>query len=181
MSSDELKRFKRGVEDIWSNDNLTDEQKRIALSVLSSKFNKSSFINIVEEPEQNLFPFSQWQILQSLLEFNNMNTGNKLIMTTHSPYIVNFLSIAIQARQLKDKISNSSRASGLFEKLSKIIPNKSLVYSDEVIIYELNEKDGSIKKLPAPLGIPSDKNYLNNALKEGNQMFDSLLEIEEEL
>ncbi len=181
MSSDELKRFKRGVEDIWSNDNLTDEQKRIALSVLSSKFNKSSFINIVEEPEQNLFPFSQWQILQSLLEFNNMNTGNKLIMTTHSPYIVNFLSIAIQARQLKDKISNSSRASELFEKLSKIIPNKSLVSSDEVIIYELNEKDGSIKKLPAPLGIPSDKNYLNNALKEGNQMFDSLLEIEEEL
>lgn len=181
MSSDELKRFKRGVEDIWSNDNLTDEQKRIALSVLSSKFNKSSFINIVEEPEQNLFPFSQWQILQSLLEFNNMNTGNKLIMTTHSPYIVNFLSIAIQARQLKDKISNSSRASELFEKLSKIIPNKSLVSSDEVIIYELNEKDGSIKKLSAPLGIPSDKNYLNNALKEGNQMFDSLLEIEEEL
>lgn len=181
MSSDELKRFKKGVEDIWSNDNLTDEQKRIALSVLSSKFNKSSFINIVEEPEQNLFPFSQWQMLQSLLEFNNMNTGNKLIMTTHSPYIVNFLSIAIQAKQLKDKISNSSRATELFEKLSKIILDKSLVSSDEVVIYELNEKDGSIKKLPAPLGIPSDKNYLNNALKEGNQLFDSLLEIEEEL
>jgi predicted ATPase len=181
MSSDELKRFKKGVEDVWSNDNLTDEQKRIALSVLSSKFNKSSFVNIVEEPEQNLSPFSQWQILQSLLEFNNMNVGNKLIMTTHSPYIVNFLSIAIQGRQLKDKISKSSKSQGLFEKLSKIIPDKSLVSPDEAIIYELNEKDGSMKKLPAPFGIPSDKNYLNNALKEGNLMFDSLLEIEEEL
>lgn len=48
MSSEELQRFKKGVEDIWSNNNLTDEQKRVALSVLSSKFNKTAFINIVE-------------------------------------------------------------------------------------------------------------------------------------
>ena len=53
MSSDELKRFKKGVEEIWSNDSLTNEQKRVALSVLSSKFNKTAFVNIVEEPEQN--------------------------------------------------------------------------------------------------------------------------------
>jgi len=59
MSSEESKRFKKGVSDIWSNDDLTDEQRRIALSVLSSKFNKSAFVNIVEEPEQNLFPKSQ--------------------------------------------------------------------------------------------------------------------------
>jgi len=73
MSSDELDRFKKGVAEIWSNDNLTDEQKRAALSVLSSKFNKTAFINIVEEPEQNLFPSSQRHILNSLMEYNNMN------------------------------------------------------------------------------------------------------------
>lgn len=59
MSSEEMERFRKGVAEIWGNDSLTEEQRRIALSVLSSKFNKTAFINIVEEPEQNLFPTSQ--------------------------------------------------------------------------------------------------------------------------
>lgn len=181
MSSDELKRFKKGVKEIWNNDSLTDEQKRVALSVLSSKFNKTAFVNIVEEPEQNLFPASQWQMLQSLLEFNNINVGNKLIMTTHSPYIINFLSIAIQGEYLKSKIEKSVKANQLISKLNKIISVKSLVSSDAVVVYQLDETDGSIKKLSTPEGIPADNNYLNNSLREGNQLFDSLLEIEEEL
>jgi predicted ATPase len=181
MSSDELKRFKKGVEEIWSNNSLTDEQKRVALSVLSSKFNKTAFVNIVEEPEQNLFPSSQWQMLQSLLEFNNINSDNKLIMTTHSPFIINFLSIAIQGEYLKKKIDTSLKANQLIPKLNKLISEKSLVSSGEVVVYQFNETDGSIKKLSAPEGIPSDKNFLNDNLREGNLLFDSLLEIEEEL
>ena len=181
MSSDELKRFKKGVEEIWRNNSLTDEQKRVALSVLSSKFNKTAFVNIIEEPEQNLFPSSQWQILQSLLEFNNINSGNQLIIATHSPFIINFLSIAIQGEYLKSKINASSKAEKLIPKLNKIISKKALVSSEVVVVYQFNETDGSIKKLSAPEGIPSDKNYLNDNLREGNQLFDSLLEIEEEL
>ncbi len=181
MSSDELKRFKKGVEEIWRNNSLTDEQKRVALSVLSSKFNKTAFVNIIEEPEQNLFPSSQWQILQSLLEFNNINSGNQLIIATHSPFIINFLSIAIQGEYLKSKIDASSKAEKLIPKLNKIISKKALVSSEVVVVYQFNETDGSIKKLSAPEGIPSDKNYLNDNLREGNQLFDLLLEIEEEL
>ena len=179
MSSDEFKRFKNGVEEIWSNNSLTDEQKRAALSVLSSKFNKTAFINIVEEPEQNLFPSSQWKMLQSLLEFNNINSDNKLIMSTHSPFIINFLSIAIQGEYLKRKIDASSKADQLISKLNEIISDKSLISSDNVMVYQLNEEDGSINKLPTPEGIPSDRNYLNDNLREGNHLFDSLLEIEE--
>ena len=44
-----------------------------------------------------------------------------------------------------------------------------------------SEKDGSITKLETIDGIPSDKNYLNETLAEGNLLFDSLLEIEQEL
>jgi len=181
MSSDELKRFKNGVNDIWSNDSLTDEQKRVALSVLSSKFNKTAFVNIVEEPEQNLFPSSQWQMLQSLLEFNNINSGNKLIMSTHSPFIINFLSIAIQGEYLKSKIDTSLKSSQLIPKLNQIISEKAMVSSSVVVVYQLDETDGSIKKLSMPEGIPSDNNYLNDNLRACNQLFDSLLEIEEEL
>lgn len=181
MSSEELQRFKKGVEDIWNNNSLTDEQKRVALSVLSSKFNKTAFINIVEEPEQNLFPTSQWQILQSLLKCNSMNKGNKLIVTTHSPYIINYLSIAIQGEYLEREIKKSVNKDVLLPKLYSLIPKESLISANNVVVYQLDEKDGSVKKLETIDGIPSDKNYLNDTLVESNLLFDSLLEIEQEL
>ncbi|HMU98900.1 MAG TPA: AAA family ATPase [Chitinophagales bacterium] len=181
MSSDEMQRFKKGVEEIWNNNNLTDEQKRVALSVLSAKFNKTAFINIVEEPEQNLFPTSQWQMLQSLLKCNSMNKGNKLIVTTHSPYIINYLSVAIQGEYLENKIKKSSKKDVLLSKLYNLIPKESLISANNVVVYQLSEKDGSITKLETIDGIPSDKNYLNETLAEGNLLFDSLLEIEQEL
>jgi predicted ATPase len=181
MSSDELQRFKNGFEEIWNNNSLTDEQKRVALSVLSAKFNKTAFINIVEEPEQNLFPTSQWQMLQSLLKCNSMNKGNKLIMTTHSPYVINYLSIAIQGEYLVNKINKSSKKDDLLAKLYQLVPKESLVSAKNVVVYQLDEKDGSIKKLETISGIPSDKNYLNETLGESNLLFDSLLEIEQEL
>jgi hypothetical protein len=181
MSGEERNRFKKGVEEIWGNDSLTSEQKRVALSVLSSKFNKSAFINIVEEPEQNLFPSSQWEMLQSLLRLNNFNIGNKLIMTTHSPYVVNYMSIAIQGWNLSKQIEKSDKTKILNPKLDDVVLNESLISSEKVVIYQLNEKNGSISKLTTYEGIPSDGNYLNDMLSEGNRMFDTLLEIEEEL
>ena len=180
MSTEELERFKNGVEEIWNNESLTEEQRRIALSVLSSKFNKSAFINIVEEPEQNLFPTSQQQMLYSLLEFNNMNDGNKLIITTHSPYLINYLSIAIQGKYLQNEI-NKHKKTNLLVDLEKKVSQKSLIDSSDVVVYQLNEQDGTINKLANPEGIPSDKNYLNQSIREGNLLFDSLLEIEEKL
>jgi predicted ATPase len=181
MTGDELERFRKGVEDIWSNESLTDDQRRIALSVLSSKFNKTAFVNIVEEPEQNLFPSSQRQMLNSLLEFNNVNVGNRLIMTTHSPYMINHLSIAIQGGHLKNKIDGSDKSEALLKKLNRAIPAESVIIASDVAIYQMNETNGSISKLPDFEGIPSDHNFLNESLAEGNQLFDSLLEIEEEL
>lgn len=181
MSSEEINRFKKGVEEIWSNENLTAEQKRAAISVLSSKFNKTAFVNIVEEPEQNLFPSSQRKMLNSLLEFNNINKGNKLIITTHSPYIITYLSLSIQGNYLQSKIINSTNNANELKKIYEIIPEKSMVMDSDVVIYQLDEIDGSIKQLKDYDGIPSDQNFLNNSLNEGNILFDSLLEIEQGL
>lgn len=46
MSVEEKERFRKGVKDIYDNGALTLEQKRDAISELSRRFNKSSFINI---------------------------------------------------------------------------------------------------------------------------------------
>ncbi|MBO4372301.1 MAG: AAA family ATPase, partial [Bacteroidales bacterium] len=66
------------------------------LSLLAGKINVKRTLNIIEEPEQNLFPSSQRKMLNALLEFNNSVEENQLIITTHSPYIINYLMLAIK-------------------------------------------------------------------------------------
>jgi len=181
MTSEQRERFRKRMQAINEIVDLTEEQKRIAISEEAKKFNKTAFINIVEEPEQNLFPSSQQKMLNSLLKFNNMNEGNKLIITTHSPYLINYLTIAIQGAYLLDKIKGSSNSKLLNERLDSIIPMESLVSVIDTVIYQLDETTGTITRLPDQGGIPSDKNYLNQSIAEGNRLFDTLLEIEEEL
>jgi predicted ATPase len=165
--------FRKGVDEIWKNDSLNDEQRRIALSTLASKFNKRAFINIVEEPEQNLYPSFQWDMLRSLLEFNH-NEGNKLIMTTHSPYIINYLTHFVKAYQISRKPKCNAEVSA---KLEELVPRKSMVDPDGLKVYQL--EDGEIKLLPDYKGLPSDENFLNEALASSNDLFTQLLEIED--
>ncbi|MCD7932730.1 MAG: ATP-binding protein [Tannerellaceae bacterium] len=160
------------------NASLTDEQKRIAMSILSARFNKSAFINIVEEPEQNLFPSSQWNVMKSLLAYNNSTPANKLIITTHSPYLINGFTIAVKTGILKEKAEGNSK---LTEALNNVYPIESAIHPDDLAIYELEETDGSIKLLKTYNGLPSDENYLNTMLDETNDTFANLLEIQQQL
>ena len=169
MSGDEKDRFRKEVEKIYSSKELTEEQKRIAISVLSKKFNKTSFVNIVEEPEQNLFPTSQRDMLYSLLKINNEIPANKLIITTHSPYLVNYISVAVEAGNIRNEANK--------EQIGKIIPISALVKSEDLAIYELDEKEGTVKLLGDYNGIPSDENMLNLQIDETNNLFADLLDL----
>lgn len=173
MSGEEKDRFRKEVEQIYKNELFTDEQKRIAISVLSKKFNKTSFINIVEEPEQNLFPTSQRDMLYSLLKINNEIAANKLIITTHSPYLVNYISVAVEAGKLKQGVT-----AGKEEQLNKIVPISSAINADDLVIYQLNEKEGSVELLDSYEGIPSDENFLNDEIGRTNELFADLLDLQ---
>ncbi len=169
------------ITEISLNISFSDEEKQRKVAAVEAKYLSKCLINIVEEPEQNLFPSSQQKILNSLLEFNNMNKSNKLIITTHSPYLINYLSIAIQGSYLFSEIANKGNSKDLFKRLESVVPIKAIVSGDDVIVYQLDEEKGEISKLGNTEGIPSDKNFLNQSIRHGNEMFDSLLEIEEEL
>ncbi|MFT3678645.1 MAG: AAA family ATPase [Ferruginibacter sp.] len=175
LTSEQRERFRKRFKEINDNPDLTEELKRVALSELGKEFTKTAFINIVEEPEQNLYPSSQRGMLNSLTAFNNINRGNKLVMTTHSPYLINYLTIAVKAHTLKDRI----RTPELEKKLNKVIPQNSTIHQDDLVIYELNEKDGTISRLKEYNGLPSDENYLNQQLAESNELFAQLLEIQQ--
>lgn len=181
QSIEEQRKLAREIQRIINDPALSEEVRQESLRQLSARYKPACLINIVEEPEQNLFPVSQRILLNSLLEFTNNNEGNKLIITTHSPYLINFLSIAIQGSGLHESIKKSNRAPELTKKLEDVVPVKALLKAKDVAIYQMDEKLGTISKLIDYEGIPSDNNFLNQQIRQGNVLFDQLLEIEEEL
>jgi len=163
---------------ITLDNSISDEERKKQVSMVQARFINRCFINIVEEPEQNLFPTSQGILLNKLVEFNNKSVGNKLIMTTHSPYIINYLTLAVEAKNLLNKLELVGR-DDLKAKVYEIVPEHSIINPGDLVVYELDEKDGSIKLLGDYKGLPSDENLLNEQLGEGNESFSKLLEIED--
>lgn len=180
LSGEEQKKLQAQVQKIISDDSLADELKEAALKLLSSQYRNECFLNIVEEIEQNIFPTSQKDVLYKLLEFANMTKGNQLILTTHSPYIINYLTLAIKGHQVLQEIQSSPKADLLKQELNKIVSEVSCISGEDSIVYELTEK-GDIRELSTYDGLPSDENYLNTSLAETNNLFGDLLEIEDQL
>ncbi|MBR3712157.1 MAG: AAA family ATPase, partial [Bacteroidales bacterium] len=86
MDDAEREQFIKQSTLILNNPFYSQEQKDILLSRLAGGINIQSIFNIIEEPEQNLFPPSQRSMLFALLQFNNVSEHNSMIITTHSPY-----------------------------------------------------------------------------------------------
>lgn len=173
-SIEDQDRLRKEIDLIRNNSNLSETVKMIYLERLSSKNDYSSFLNIVEEPEQNLFPSSQKHILNSLLSFNNFTKKNKLVITTHSPYLINYLTLSVKANAVYQKTSDIDIQNEILD----IVPLDSLLNSKDLIIYELDENSGEIKTLGDYNGIPSDNNRLNIELGEFNDQYAKLLTLQ---
>lgn len=67
--------------------------------------NRTTFI--IEEPEQNLYPSAQIELLQSIVSLCNGVRNHGFTITTHSPYILNYLNVMIMRnmRSVTDKPS----------------------------------------------------------------------------
>ena len=143
------------------------EKETKARSIIESRF-----INIIEEPEQNLFPESQNKVLYDLLECNNVSEDNQLIITTHSPYIISYLTLSTKVKDMLDNGISSG-------KTDAIVPKAAATDGTNIKVYETH-KDGTISLLESYKYLPSDNNQLNNAMIKANEDFSRLLEIEDE-
>jgi predicted ATPase len=174
-SEEDLEKFRVDYE-VISSSNLPRALKDEALKVLYEKYSINYLLNIIEELEQNLFPESQRAILNQVLEFTNNNPQNKVILTTHSPYIIGYMTLAMKAFILSEKIKTHDLLS---DRLSVIVPAKAWFDPKDVAIYEL--KNGLIEKVNSDNGVISGKNYLNEHMQEVNSLFSELQDIEEEV
>lgn len=95
----------KGIRDVENVRELTEDEKENLERVGDELFASitSRFVNIVEEPEQNLFPNAQRDVIQYLMECTNRSPENLLVITTHSPYVLETLNNCIYAGELQDK------------------------------------------------------------------------------
>ena len=116
--------FKKIIED-----NTLDKEKK------DEEFKKilnSYLICIIEEPEQNLFPVSQYNVLMNLLSSFSDKTDNTLIITTHSPYVLETINNCMYAHHISSKGID----------VSKILPSNYHISFDNVAAYKIS--DGKI-------------------------------------
>jgi hypothetical protein len=180
ISVDQSIRMNKEISAIMLNKELNIEERQKQVNAIEARYLNKAFINIVEEPEQNLFPESQHDLLNSLMTFNYAKE-NKLIITIHSPYLINYLSIATFGHNIKEYLNNADTSVSYAERLNSIIPMSATVSIDDLAVYQLDEYTGTITMLETSEGIPSNNNYLNQSLRHGNALFDALLELDQSI
>ena len=129
------------------------------------------FINIVEEPEQNLFPSSQQKVLFKLLEYvkgTRKFQHNQLVFTTHSPYLVEYLKLVAQAAEHPEMLSDVSV-------LRTGLSGSSLVRKEDMLLYE-TKPDGTIQKLVDEDGFWPDSDVLHAAFDDISEDYATILE-----
>ena len=174
--SDKMK-LQKEVNEVMANSRLSEDVKNAMLQNISARFKYSGFVNVVEEMEQNLYPLSQKDVLYFLLSQCNKMEANRLMLTTHSPYILNYLSLSTKAHALWQIMPHGSKT--LRMRLAEIVPEIACVDIEKLTVYELSE-DGTSRRLKHIGDIPTDDNFLNNLLGETNDWFNDLLDLEEQ-
>jgi predicted ATPase len=175
LSFAESERFNSLLKEINKDTILVISEYSKRIEGLNKKFLPQNLFSIIEEIEQNLFPESQKNILFKMLEFNNDKEDNHLILTTHSPYIIAYTTLAMKAFNIKEKVNGNI---DLLKKIEEIVPIKSCVNPDSIGIYQIDDK-GIVVSIKSERGLILDNNFLNNSLEITNDLFDELLDIEE--
>lgn len=150
-------------ESIFEEISLLAQKRTTELIGFDTDYNHTKII--VEEPELNLFPTAQQELVYYMLEeLVKENREHQLVMTTHSPYILFALNNCMMGGLVEKNIPNEEKES--------FASYKSWINPKCVSIYEIH--DGELKCIQDEDGILED-NYLNKAYKENSSEYLSLL------
>ena len=136
----------------------------LLLKYYELKERKKTFI--IEEPELNLFPATQDKLMRYLVA-NTIENGNRMFLTTHSPYTLTSINNMMFAHQ----VGGIDR-----EKTKAILEEKYWLNPDEVSAYRLttdggyeNLMDEEIKQIKAE--------RIDEISREFNKDYDAMLDI----
>ena len=141
----------------------SQEKKKIFESVINHTFKTQSINLYIEEPELNLFPLAQRDLLYELVKLISTRENDCLTLTTPSPYILYALNNCMMGYLVKDRIPDDTR--------NEIDCHNSWINPEQVSVWEI--KDGYLKGLNGELnttiqqedGLIGD-NYFDCNMKE---------------
>ena len=170
LSKEEKDKLEKRVAEIMQNEEYSDSIKDMMIRQLSYANRYNQFINIVEEPELNLFPRSQMEVLFSLISNNASAEENMLVFTTHSPYSLAIINTMIMGAKAYTNAIEEQR--GLIE---AILPVKYQINENEIAAYRLSSSDECYCQsvINEKTGLVS-KNELDSASDEIMRVFNSL-------
>ncbi|MBQ7279913.1 MAG: AAA family ATPase [Bacteroidales bacterium] len=90
---------------------------------------------VVEEPEQNLFPTNQREVLNKLISIANSDECTYMVITTHSPYLLSALNVSMLANNLRKVDVNKK------EEVDSIVPPQFQIDSADVSVYSLGGRE----------------------------------------
>lgn len=120
-------------------------------------FNTQNSQFIIEEPEQNLFPATQKDMVYHLLERCLERDGNRLTITTHSPYVLYALNNCMLGHLVKDEMLKDDDYKDLRSLKSSIAPQ-------EVSAWEITD-EGTINNIQGDDKL-IEGNYFDACMKD---------------
>ncbi len=124
---------------------------------------------IIEEPELNLFPKKQKLLIDHIIERVNRRK-NKIVITTHSPYILSALDTLILAKNTFNEHPD------LKEEISVIVSQDKWIDYDEISIYEVRN-DGKVYSIKNEEYRSIDSNAIDSVSDIISEEFDKLTEL----
>lgn len=124
---------------------------------------------LIEEPELNLFPIKQKKLIDYLIQ-NLNNKDHRLIITTHSPYILSALDTLILAYNTFNENEH------LQDEISKIVFHDRWLDYDEISVYEVRN-DGKIYSIKNEEFRSIDANAIDGVSDIISEEFDKLTEL----
>lgn len=123
---------------------------------------------IIEEPEQNLFPETQRDLIYYILEaIESSKFNHKLLLTTHSPYVLYALNNCIMGYKVKEDIPK--------DELEEFKSREAWISPDCVSIWEIEKNKGTIKSIKDEKTGTVSKHYFNKVMNEiMNEYYDML-------
>ena len=170
LSKEEKDKLEKRVAEIMQNEEYSDSIKDMMIRQLSYANRYNQLINIVEEPELNLFPRSQMEVLKSLVLNNASSDENMLVFTTHSPY-----SLAIINTMIMGAKAYANANEELRNQIESILPVKYQINDDDIAAYRLSSSDAIYCQsvINPNTGLVS-KNELDSASDDIMRVFNSL-------
>lgn len=170
LSKEEKDRLEKRVAEIMQNEEYSDSIKDMMIRQLSYANRYNQLINIVEEPELNLFPRSQMEVLKSLIYNNASSDENMLVFTTHSPYSLAIINTMIMGAKAYANASEEQR-----NRIETILPVKYQINDDDIAAYRLSSSDAIYCQsvINPNTGLVS-KNELDSASDDIMRVFNSL-------